>query len=95
VIPPNGLPAADTISFSPADSDYNMRNSIDQTHEFRSNCPSNCEWHEFGHALFHTFLNTGDSSGPPQGFSNHGGFTNAASNDSLDEGFACILGNGS
>ena len=75
--------AGRTTSNIDAVSDRRSRRSI----AFTSECPVNCEWHEFGHALFAWRINTAGSGG-----TNHFGFINPDSGDSVDEGFAGFWG---
>lgn len=50
-------------------------------------CPTNCEWHEFGHHLVAQFVRPGGRCGDV----NHGGYANPTTCDSLDEGIAAFL----
>jgi hypothetical protein len=51
--------------------------------------PENAEWHELTHHLFHTFVRAGASCATA--YTNHGGYNNPDTCDSMDEGFAEFL----
>ncbi|MBK7951063.1 MAG: hypothetical protein IPK00_20455 [Deltaproteobacteria bacterium] len=66
-------------------SEYENRDGLyDPAHD--EDAPMNGEWHEFTHHLLHELI---DASACP--VVNHGGYSNASTCDSLNEGFAAFL----
>lgn len=64
---------------------------IDSRDDDGDECPLNCEWHEYTHHM--DFLNRlmGSACVPLAGDSNHGGYANSSTCDSLNEGIASFL----
>lgn len=75
------------IVFGTEFSRYEVRDGFsDSGEDFDDEAPENGEWHEFTHHLFYEFLHTGICGG-----TNHGGYSNEDTCDSLNEGLANFL----
>jgi len=75
-----------TVYIQDSDSPYAQRNGP------YTECPKNCEWHEISHHIGHV-LGIADSATAAacQGRTNHAGYANTSTCDSLSEGFAEFL----
>ena len=78
-------PTRSSIYLGTGDSDYAVRDGI-EFGSARDIGPENVEWHEFAHHLGYQFVHSGVCPG-----TNHGGYSNPSTCDSLVEGLASFL----
>ncbi len=76
------------IVINSPNSDYANRDGLIEP-DYASDGPVNDEWHEFTHHLYHWFVNDRGSCNPS--CTNHLGYNNPDTCDSMDEGFASFL----